>query len=66
MKELVALKPKTQSYLKDNNDGDKKAKKTKNCVIKRKLKTCLEVSQIENEINHSDNKKVGVDNRGKN
>ena len=49
------------------DNTDKKANnKKKNCVIKRKLKTCLEVSQIENEINHSDNKKVGVDNRGKN
>ena len=38
MKELFGLKTKTYSYLKDNNDDDKKAKGTKKCVIKRKLK----------------------------
>ena len=38
MKEFVGLRAKTNSYLKDNNDKDKKAKGTKKCVIKRKLK----------------------------
>ena len=38
MKELFGLKTKTYSYLKDNNDDDKKVKGTKKCVIKRKLK----------------------------
>ena len=38
MTEFVGLRAKTYSYLKNNNDGDKKAKATKNCVIKRKLK----------------------------
>ena len=38
MKELFGLKTKTYNYLKDNNDDDKKAKGTKKCVIKRKLK----------------------------
>ena len=38
MKEFVRLRAKTYSYLKDNNDEDKKAKDTKKCVIKRKLK----------------------------
>ena len=38
MKEFVGLRAKTYSYLKDNNDEDKKAKGTKKCVIKRKLK----------------------------
>ena len=38
MKEFVGLKGKTYSYLKGNNDEDKKAKGTKMCVIKRKLK----------------------------
>ena len=37
MKTLVGLRAKTYSYLKDNNDEDKKAKRTK-CVKKRKLK----------------------------
>ena len=49
MKEFVRLRAKTYSYLKDNNDKDedKKAKCTRKCVIKRKLKfqdykNCLE------------------------
>ena len=55
MKEFVGLKAKTHIYLKDNNDEDKKAKGTKNCIIKRKLKfqdykNCLEATQIENKI----------------
>ena len=56
MKKFVGLRAKTYSHLKDNNDEDKKAKDTKNCVIKRKLKfedykNCLEAAQIENKIN---------------
>ena len=38
MTEFVALKPKTYSYLTDDCEEDKKAKGTKKCVIKRKLK----------------------------
>ena len=38
MKEFVRLRAWTCSYLKDNNDEDKKAKDTKMCFIKRKLK----------------------------
>ena len=57
MKELVRLQRKTHSYLKDNNNEDKKAKGTKNCVIKRKLKfqdykNCLEAAQTENKTNY--------------
>ena len=37
MKEFIGLRAKTYSYLKDNNDEDKKAKSTEKCVIKRKL-----------------------------
>ena len=37
VKEFVRLRSKTYSYLKDNNDEDKKAK-GKKCVIKRKHK----------------------------
>ena len=51
MKEFVGLKAKTYSYLKDNNDEDKEAKGTKECVTKRKIKfedykNCLETAQI--------------------
>ena len=36
--EFVALRPKTYSYLTDDCEEDKKAKGTKKCVIKRRLK----------------------------
>ena len=57
MKEFAGLRAKPYSYLKENNDEDKKARGTKKCVLKRKLnfqdyKNCLEAAQIENEINH--------------
>ena len=38
MKELVGLRAKTYSYLKDNNDEDKKVKGTKKCVTTKKCK----------------------------
>ena len=38
MTEFVALRPKTYSYLTDDCKEDKKAKGTKKCVIKRRLK----------------------------
>ena len=49
---FVGLRGKTHGYLKDNNDKDKKAKSTKKCIIKRKVKfqdykNCLEAAQIE-------------------
>ena len=61
MKEFVGLRAKKYSYLQDNNNEDKKAKGTKKCVIKRKLKfqdykNCLEEAQIENKINHLEKK----------
>ena len=36
--EFIALRPKTYSYLTDNNKIDKKAKGTKKCVIKKLIK----------------------------
>ena len=38
MTEFVALRPKTYSYLADDCEEDKKAKRTKKCVINRELK----------------------------
>ena len=38
MTEFVALRPKTYSYLMDDGNSDKKAKGTKKCVIKRRIK----------------------------
>ena len=51
MTEFVALRPKTYSYLTDDCEEDKKAKGTKKCVIKRRLKfndykDCLLNNQI--------------------
>ena len=40
MTEFVALRSKTYSYLTDDCEEDKKAKGTKKCVIKRRLKFC--------------------------
>ena len=45
------------SYLIDAGSEDKKAKGTKKCLIKRKLKfenykSCLEATQLDNKINH--------------
>ena len=55
MAEFSALRPKTYSYLTDDNNENKKLKWTEKCIIKRKLKfedhkQCLEANQLENEI----------------
>ena len=57
MTKFVALKTKTYSYLTDDRSEDKKAKYTKNCAIKRKLKlekykNCLKATQLENKIHY--------------
>ena len=49
MREFIGLREKSYSYLRDNNDEDKKVEGTKKCVIKRKLKfeyykNCLEAT----------------------
>ena len=66
MKEFVGLRAKTYSYLKKNNDENKKAKGTKKCVIKRELifqdyKNCLRASQIKNIINSLEKKEIDLD-----
>ena len=50
MKEFVTLRAKTYNYRRDDSSEDKKAKGTKICVMKRKLKfedykNCLEATQ---------------------
>ena len=65
-KESFGLREKTYSYLKDNNNEDKKDAGTKKCVIKRKLrfqdyKDCSEAAQIERKINYLRKKRIGVD-----
>ena len=53
---LLNSEKKTYSYLIDNGSKDKKAKNTKKCVIKRKIKfenykDCLEATQIQKNVN---------------
>ena len=54
MNKFFGLRAKTYSYLKDNNNEDKKKAKSINiCVIKRKFedyKNCLEAPKIEIKI----------------
>ena len=57
MTSSVGLRAKTYSYLIDDGSEDKKAKGTKKCATKRKLrfenyKNCLEATQLENKINY--------------
>ena len=66
MTKFLRLRAKTQSYLIDDGSEDKKAKGTKKCVIKGKLKSehyknCLEAPQLDNKINHLEKNKSGVD-----
>ena len=66
MIKFVGLRAKTYSYLIDDGSEDKKAKGTKKCVIKRKLKfenykTCLEATQLQNKINHLEKNKINID-----
>ena len=63
MKEFVGLGVKTYNYLADDNNENKKAKGTKKCIIKRKLKfedykSCLQASQLENKIIHLNDNKI--------
>ena len=65
MKEFAALTAKTNRYLTDNTNQDKKAKGTKKCVKKRKLKfedykNCLRATELENELNKLKKKKVNL------
>ena len=54
MTKFVGLGAKTYSYVIDGDSKDKKAKGTKKCVKKRKLKfesykNCLEATQLDNK-----------------
>ena len=65
MTKFVGLRAKTYSYLIDNSSENKKAKGTKKCVIKRKLKfenyrNCSEASQLDNKVNYLE-KEINVD-----
>ena len=66
MTKFVGLRAKTHSYLIDDGSEDQKAKDTKKCVMKRKLKfenykNCLEATQIQNNINYLEENKTDID-----
>ena len=57
MTKFVGLRAKACNCLIDDGSKDKKAKGTKQCVIKGKLKSendknCLELPQIDNKVNY--------------
>ena len=65
MTEFVGLRAKTYSYLIDDGSEDKKAKGSKKCIIKRKLKSenyknCLEATKLENKIKYLENNKINI------
>ena len=67
MTEFVGLRAKTYKYLIDDCSEDKKAKGTKNFVIKRKFKienykNCLEATQLYNKTSYLEKKKkINID-----
>ena len=65
MTNFVGLRAKTYSYLIDDVSEDKKAKGTKMCVTKRKLKfenykNCLEATQLDNKIKDLEKNKIDI------
>ena len=65
MKEIVGLRWKTCSYLRENNDEQNIIKGTKTCVLKRKFKfqsykECLKSSQIINTVNYLEMIEINV------
>ena len=66
LKKFVGSRAKSYSYLIDDGSKDKKAKDTKKCVTKRKVKfdNCknyLEATQLDNKINHLEKNKISID-----
>ena len=66
MTKFVGLRAKTYSYLIDDGSESKKAKGTKKCAMKRKLKfenyrSRLEARQLENKINYIEKNEINID-----
>ena len=65
MKKFVAQRAKTYSCIIDDASEDKKAKGTKECVIKKlkseNYKNCLEANQPENKTNHLEKNIINTD-----
>ena len=67
MIKFFEFRAKTYSYLRDDSNEDNKAKGTKKCVKKRKLKfedykNCLEATQTENKTKYLEENKTDKDN----
>ena len=63
---FVGPRAKTYSYVIDDSSEDEKAKGTKKCVIKRKIKfenykNCLEATQLDNKIKYLKKNKISID-----
>ena len=66
MTKFVGLRAETYSYLIYDGSESKKAKGTKKCVMKRKLKfenyrNHLEARQLENKINYREKYEINID-----
>ena len=66
MTKFAGIKTNTYSYLICNNSKNKKAKGTKKCVIKSKLKfehykNCLKATQLDNKTNYLEKTEINVD-----
>ena len=61
LKELVGLRAKTYSYIKDDSSENKKAKDAKKCVINKDYKNCLQESQLEKKV-YLEKSKIDVEN----
>ena len=66
MTKFVGLTAKTYSYLINDGSEGKKAKGTRNCVLKRKLqfenyKNCLEATQLDNKRNYIEKTNINID-----
>ena len=66
MTKFAGLKTKTYSYLIGNNSENKKAKETKKCVIKSKLKfehyeNCLKATQLDNKTSYLEKTEINLD-----
>ena len=66
MTKFIGLSPNTYSYLINDGSEDKKAKNTKKCETKRRFKfengkNCLEVTQLEKEINYLEKNEINID-----
>ena len=65
MTKFVGLRANNYIYLRNEGSEDKKAKCTKKCIIKRKLKfendkNILEATQLENNINYIEKNKINI------